>query len=318
MKKFCFALILFSVLFFGCNKKKTAPNIINGWYDDFDVALEVAKNENKSVLLLCYSYYDGMPGFVASAQALILNKSDFADALSDRYVCVAFNFSPEVLQEGFVGKDGGSEKINRQFKIADSYSISNALPAMVIVSEDGYYICDVPFNCDSYVVDGYISGVSSKDADVKFFNDYIDQIRNAEGIEKVTLIDALYERTPENQQLLLAPLCREILSLDEKNESGLLSKYILAVAHFDAYPYWKDDLQKVLEVYENAAMNEKLDAYGRESIFGLCANALIIRKSDDVDKIISYFEKAVAANGPDKKRYEIELDRFRKFVAENK
>ena len=318
MKKLFLILAASAALFCSCGKKKNAE-IVNGWYSDFDEALKVAQQENKSVVLFVYAYYDTMPGFVASAQNLILNSDKFTKAISDRYVCVGMNMSPDVLEAALDKENGyfADEKVAKRAKIADRYKVSNELPVMLIVSKDGYYITDVTFNCDSYVYEGYVAAVGLKDEDVKFFNDKIEKISKSEGAEAVHAIDEVYDSTPEMLKPLLGPLCEKAVELDKGNETGLLTKFVIANANAKAYNYLLErNVADAISVYENAAGTENIDADGKEYLYSACAKLLIDTRSSDTDSILMYYTKASEVGGQNKKILEAEVENIKKFMAQ--
>ena len=68
----------------------------------------------------------------------------------------------------------------------------------------------------------------------------------------------MYDSQSETHRLLLSNLCREVVKLDKNNESGLLSKYLFAVANADAYEKLiKLEIAEAIKVYEKAAEDAK-------------------------------------------------------------
>ncbi|MDE5899540.1 MAG: hypothetical protein K2H09_09830 [Treponemataceae bacterium] len=290
----CAALVLG-----GCRAKPDA----NGWYEDFDAAKKVAAAQDKNILLFVNSDVD----FDGSADgvALLLSSPEFTEALSERYVCVHFDFTEEARMMGFDLESATSEEQKaaeknqalkeRQYEVADLLFIRET-PSVIITTKEGYYVATVVFDYLSPSVDGYVQLVEQEDEAVQEISALAAAARKGSALERVRAIDALYNATPQTQTMLLAELYRKVPDLDKKNETGLVSKYLVATAHSDAYARLvKMEVAEAVDVYEKFAEDSRLDPVDRQTLYYAAANLLISSGAPDIDGVVSLLDKAVEA-----------------------
>lgn len=274
-----------------------------GWYDDFEAAKKAARSADKNILLFVNSDMD-VPETADGVQFL-LGSDAFTKAVKDKFVCVHFDFTDlaaamAVVPEGATNKEqkaaeSRKKKLNSQFQVADGFMIQET-PAVVLATKDGYYITDVSFDFLGTSASGYVSSLALEDSAIDEMNAMVAATKKGSVVERVKAIDALYESQAEGHRLLLADLCRQVLSLDKKNDSGLVSKYIVAVAHADAYSYLvTGDVENVLAVYEKNAADKRISPEDAQTLYYIAANVLANTRVGDADKIIELLEKAVNA-----------------------
>ena len=137
-----------------------------------------------------------------------------------------------------------------------------------ICPEEGYFITDVQFDFIGTTADGYVSALSLEDAAVSEVNAMVSATKKGSSAERVKAIDKFYESQSEGHRLLLSDLCRKVLSLDKKNETGLVSKYIVALSHADAYTYLvTGDVEKVLSIYEKNAADKRISPDDAQTLY---------------------------------------------------
>ena len=288
------------ILLASCGAKKDA----NGWYDDFEAAKKEAKSSNKNILLFVNSDMD-VPGTDAGVKFLLEN-ADFTKAVKDKVVCVHFDFTDLAaamaeIPEGATNKEQKAAekrkaKLNTQFRIADCYMVQQT-PAVVLATKEGYFITDVQFDFIGTTADGYVSALSLEDAVVSEVNAMVSATKKGSSAERVKAIDKFYESQSEGHRLLLSDLCRKVLSLDKKNETGLVSKYIVALSHADAYTYLvTGDVEKVLSIYEKNAADKRISPDDAQTLYYIAANVLANTRVGSADKIIELLEKSIAAS----------------------
>lgn len=282
-----------------CGAKKDAA----GWYDDFEAAKKEARSADKTILLFVNSDMD-VPETADGVQFL-LGSDAFTKAVKDKFVCVHFDFTDlaaalAVVPEGATNKEQKAaekrkKKLNRQFGIADGFMIQET-PAVVLATKDGYYITDVSFDFLGTSADGYVSSLALEESAINDVNAMVAATKKGSAVERVKAIDTFYESQAEGHRLLLADLCRQVLAIDKKNDSGLVSKYIVAVAHADAYTYLvTGDVENVLAVYEKNAVDKRISPEDAQTLYYIAANVLANTRVGDADKIIELLEKAVNA-----------------------
>lgn len=302
MKKMLNILVaLFAaVVMFGCS---TAKPDDSGWYNDYEAAKKIAAKQNKNVLLFVNSVYD-IDGS-QNAVKLLLETPEFVNGLKDSYVCVHFDFT-DIMNLNVIDENAKPEEkkalekkratIEKQFAVADALAIQTT-PAIVLTTSEGYYITNVQFDFASDNVEGYISMVKNEADTVKEVNDMVAATKKGTNLERVNAINTLYDSQSETHRLLLSNLCREVVKLDKNNESGLLSKYLFAVANADAYEKLiKLEVAEAIKVYEKAAEDARLEAADKQNLYYIAANILASSGTTDYEYVVKLLQNALDAD----------------------
>lgn len=299
-KNFLFSMIFISVLsiFVSCSNK----NMINGWYTDYDSALKAAKSGNRSILLLLTSDTD--LDFTAKAIDALVRKDDtFSKSVKKDFVCLFFDFTNikdklSVLDENATNKaqkayEKDRKILDRKFFIADHFLCGNDTPCARLISSDGYYITDVNFDYATENVGAYVKILETYQDEIKFRNDLIAATKKGSSLERVVAYDALYESLPESNRIGETQIHDAILSLDKKNESGLVEKYLAESINAEAYAkIMKLDIDGAVAVYEKRIEDERLSPDVKQEL--LCYAAAVSMHSNTVqfDKVIDLYQKA--------------------------
>ncbi len=301
MKKNFFILIAMAAImsiFVSCGNN----NMINGWYTDYDSALKAAKSGNRTILLLLSSDTD-LEVTAKALDALVKKDNTFSKAVKKDFVCLFFDFTNikdrlSSLDENASEKEKKAyEKdkklLDRKFFIADHFLCGNETPCARLISSDGYYIADVNFDYASENADAYVQILKSYETEIKYRNDLIAATKKGSALEKVAAFDALYESLPESNRIGETQIHKAILSLDKKNESGLVEKYLAESINAEAYScIMKLDIDGAVSVYEKRVEDERLSAETKQEL--LCYAATIAMHSNTVqfDKVIGLYQKA--------------------------
>ena len=293
-----FAAVLAAVLFVSCGGADK-----NGWYSDFDAAKKAAKAKNRNVLLLVNSDYD-VPMTDIGIKALTSDRK-FTDALKDSYVCVHFSFVE--LQSFLAGPDlnatnseqKAAEKrravLQKQFGIADMYAVQET-PAIVLVSKDGYYITSLSCDFLGSEAEGYVGLVNAEKPIVEEFEAKIKATETGSAKERIAAIDAIYESSTDNQRLAMVDLSRKLVSLDKKNESGLVSKHLFAIANEEAFAKLNDiDYIGAIKIYIKYAEDKRILPVDAQALYFMAASVYARSGIDSIDPIIATLQKAVDA-----------------------
>ena len=273
-----------------------------GWYTDFDAAKKAASHQKKNLLLFVNSFHD-FDGAAESVAALT-GTPDFTKSLKDCCICVHFDFTDADIfdEEKFESLAPKEQKaaerrrntLQKQFAVADAYQIRST-PELLLLTRHGYFIAEIEFGAaaDAH---GYAEAVRQRDEAAEEMNALAAAALNAAGLEKISAIDKLYLRTPESYRLLLSSLYRKIPELDKNDESGLVSKYLTATAHADAYEKYKQlKAADAAEIYQTAAENERLSANDRQSLYYAAANAAGSIGMQEVERVLELLQKSLEA-----------------------
>lgn len=297
MKKLFIAIFAFSALILAsCGKNQDS----NGWYSDFEAAKKVAQAKNKEILFFVNSDSD-VAGSEKGVQAIL--SKEFVDSVKDNFVCVHFDFTD--LQSVFGEAEISSQDqkklekrralLNKQFKIADFYGIRET-PVINILSKEGYFISEVncEFNSDS--IEGFASLLELESDEIAEFNKKVALTKKGLKLDRIEAIDALFEDAADVHKLALYDLLKKAVSIDSKNSSGKIGKYVFQIAHTEAYDkLLEQDIAGALKIYEKCAENKYMSPENVQSLYFMCAELASKLPDAKVEDIISYMNQSVAA-----------------------
>ncbi len=297
MKKLFIAIFAFSALILAsCGKNQDS----NGWYSDFEAAKKVAQAKNKEILFFVNSDSD-VAGSEKGVQAIL--SKEFVDSVKDNFVCVHFDFTD--LQSVFGEAEISSQDqkklekrralLNKQFKIADFYGIRET-PVINILSKEGYFISEVncEFNSDS--IEGFAGLLELESDEIAEFNKKVALTKKGLKLDRIEAIDALFEDAADVHKLALYDLLKKAVSIDSKNSSGKIGKYVFQIAHTEAYDkLLEQDIAGALKIYEKCAENKYMSPENVQSLYFMCAELASKLPDAKVEDIISYMNQSVAA-----------------------
>ena len=304
MKKFLLVLVAFmTVIFTGCANKEVKNEF--GWYTDYDACLKQAKAENKKVFLIVSR--DESDNVSATLKQTVLYTSEFAEKYSGEYLFCEVDISPSLFKAAKPPKDADKEAkknskkfekiLDERMRVVTIYGIQNT-PTIFMLSPEGYVIKDFTYiPCAN--VGEFDALLSTYNEEISGMQGMIEEVKATSGLEKVSAIDALYEGTNSTYRYLLTDLMREVEKLDKKNETGLVGKYIMAIATSDAMDaYMARKPEKVASIYEKSAKHKMLtDDQKQQSYY---AAAFVVGSNtptpEETKQIISYLEKAIEIN----------------------
>ena len=299
MKKLMVAVSVFAALILAsCGNSQDS----NGWYSDFESAKKSAQAKNKEILFFVNSDSD-VPESENGVQAIL--SKEFADSVKDDFVCVHFDFTDLQSVFGVLDNEISSKEqknlekrrdlLNRQFKIADFYGIRET-PVINILSKDGYFISEVncEFNSDS--VEGFTGLLKLEADEIAEFNKKVASTKKGSKQEKLDAIDALFEEAADIHKLALYDLLKKAVSMDSKNDSGKIGKYLFQIAHTDAYDkLLTQDFAGALKIYEKCAENKYMSPEDIQSLYFMCAELATKLPDAKIEDVISYMKQSVQA-----------------------
>lgn len=301
MKKFLLVLAaLMTVIFASCSKAEVKNEF--GWYTDYDACIKQAKEENKKVILIISR--DESDNVSVPLKQSVLYTAEFAEKYGSEYLFCENDISPSLFKAAKPPKDADAEtkKNSKKFeKILDArmrvvtiYGIQNT-PTLFLLSPEGYVIKDFSYiPCND--VTGFETLLSMYIEEITGMQALIDNVKSASGVEKVKAIDALYEASNSTYRYLLTDLMREVEKLDKKNETGLVGKYVMAIATSEAMDaYMARKPETVAKIYEKSAKHKALTPDQRQQSY--YAAAFVVGSNtptpEETKMIIYYLEKAI-------------------------
>lgn len=302
MKKYFVLALLISVFFLaGCGKTKSASN---GCYQDIGTAKTAAQKNNQDILVVVTMAGDDAlsEDFVTK----VLNSPSFEKDVASKFSVVHMDFSQSSYEKTVVNPeaDKNTQKAAEDYanlmqenaKYASLMNIQNT-PALFLLTKEVYVISDLEYTEDVKTSADILTLVEAKKNIIDDIHSKVDAIKNGSKLDKVKAIDNLYESTDPLYQPFLKELILEVVSLDKNNESGVLSKYLLAKADSDAADFYlTGDGAAASDAYAKICENAYLLPAHKQQAYYLAAYLLSMAGSTDFEKILGYLEKSLEAD----------------------
>ena len=292
-------LVIFASTLISCNNGKK-------WYTDFDEASAKAKKSGKNIFLLFSG--DDWDKTSASFKEAVLHTDEFAREIGKKYILLNLDFSQDEFSRSEVEESASDEEKKAAKEIADRYRAKERLvleyhvqqyPAIYITTAEGFYIDSINYDVSFTDFASFDEKFKNHQGLISRANDLILSIKKTNGKDKVLAIDAFYEATPSDYQPLLSPLFKEVPSLDEANETGLLGKYELAAAYIQSFEIANEgNVDGAVTVITSAAENSALhlDKDQKQLAYYTGAYILSLSGSHDFDRILNLLQKAYDAS----------------------
>ncbi|MDE5582060.1 MAG: hypothetical protein K2I95_11660 [Treponemataceae bacterium] len=254
MKKNFLFLILFAMIFAGCSKNSTKDEF--GIYHDFEETISAAEKSGKKILLVFTKLDSGE--FNETLVNQVLHAQDYQEKIGAEFETCQIDFSKENFssEENSDAANSSQKKsakkskaqIERDMRTTVIYGVETP-PTVMILSPQGYVISSITYlSCIN--VSEFSNIVEVEREKIAAMEKMVSAVNGAEGLEKISAIDSLYENTHTNYRYQLRELCDEVVRLDKKNESGLVGKYLLARVATEAMDcYLERKPEKAAECY---------------------------------------------------------------------
>lgn len=307
MKKyFVFALALASLCLFSCNNAANVNE--HGWYTDYSVCQKKAKSEGKRIILLFSR--DDSDTRSAELKKDIFFTDKFNSLLGKDYVFCNLDFSRSVFEKTKLNPElKGKEKIyakkeaskakmylERNMKIASILGIHNS-PSVITLTKYGYAAKEFPyFECTT--PEEFAELLNDSNEKLTILEDLTTKVEKAKGVQKALAIDELYSAMDDTYSYLLKDLILKVPSLDKKDESGIVGKYVLATASVEAMDcYFARKPEESDKPYVKVASSKYLNPEQKQQAFYAAAYVTGARENtiENVEKSIGYLKDAVAA-----------------------
>lgn len=244
MKKIFLFLIFFAIIFAGCAKNSSKDEF--GIFHDLEKTISVAEKSDKKILLVFTKLESG--GFNETLVNQVLHAQDYQEKIGAEFETCQIDFSKEDFSSQKKSAKKTKTQTERDMNTTVIYGVETP-PTVMILSPQGYVISSITYlSCINVQEFSNIIEVEREKIDA--MEKMVAAVKNAEGIEKISAIDLLYENTHANYRYQLRKLCDEVVRSDKKNESGLVGKYLLARASTEAMDcYLARKPEKAAECY---------------------------------------------------------------------
>lgn len=304
MKKLTKILALFAVaavLFAGCGKSK---NTAEGYFEDVTVAKEAAQKNNQHILVAIT-----MPGDDENSADFVdgvFKAADFKNEIGSKYNVVLMDFSQASYERTVVDAEADKKTqkasddfANTMLENAKVASMLNAqqTPSLYLLTKDFYVLGQLDYTDSIKTPADLTALIAESQSDIDSVCAMIEATKKGSALEKVAAIDALYEATDPVYQSFLKDMISEVIKLDKNNESGLLSKYLLAKADSEASDaYLTGDAEGASNAYAKICEEAYISPEHKQQAYYLAAYILSMSGSTDFNKVIDYLDKAIEAN----------------------
>lgn len=244
MKKIFLFLIFFAIVFAGCVRNSSKDEF--GIFHDLEKTISVAEKGDKKILLVFTKLESG--GFNETLVNQVLHAQDYQEKIGAEFETCQIDFSKEDFSSQKKSAKKTKAQTERDMNTTVIYGVETP-PTVMILSPQGYVISSITYlSCINVQEFSNIIEVEREKIDA--MEKMVTAVKNAEGIEKISAIDLLYENTHANYRYQLRKLCDEVVRSDKKNESGLVGKYLLARASTEAMDcYLARKPEKAAECY---------------------------------------------------------------------
>lgn len=262
MKKIFLFAIVFAMLLVGCSTNSTKDEF--GIFHDLDETISAAEKSDKKILLIFTKLDSG--GFNETLVNQVLHTQDYQEKLGSEFETCQIDFSKEEFSPEKNSAKKTKAQIERDMRATVIYSVETP-PTVMILSPQGYVISSITYlSCINVTEFSNIIEVEREKIDA--MEKLVSAVKGANGQEKISAIDLLYENTHTNYRYQLRELCDEIVRLDKKNESGLVGKYLLARAATEAMDcYLERKPEKAAECYTKYVSSQFLSVEQKQQCY---------------------------------------------------
>ena len=283
----------------GCNKSSTAND---GFCADGKAAMEKAKKNHQNILVIATMKDDDM--FSTDFITNVLNDSKFKEEICTSYAVIHMDFSQSSYKETVYNNSSTEDEIKIAEEKAETMRKNTLLasrlnlqvtPAIYLMSEDMYFIEEVDYLTNEITNYYNFKGLLEKQNDiVNDFNVKVEATKTGSKKERLAAMDNLFESTDGFYRTFLIELVKEYIKLDSNDESGILSKYIMAKADIESANYFNaGDAGSAARIYEKVAEDTRLLPEYRQNAHYLTAYIMSMSQSTDYDKIIYHLNSAI-------------------------
>lgn len=301
MKKFCLYVLLLAVLlsFISCGKKTDE----NGFYQELDTAAVQAKKENKDIIIAITMKDDDM--YSSAVIDNILKSESFKKEILAKYAVVHMDFSQSSYEKTVVNTEGSKKEQKASQEYADIMQRNSKLaslmnvqytPSFYVFSKEKYFITALEYDDEIKNFEDFKTMLSNQNMYIEEMHKKIEATKKGSNQEKVAAIDDIYESVDLSYKVLFADLIEEVIKLDKNNESGLLSKYLLANADVKGSElYMSGDAVGAAQCYIKVCEEQYIQPEHKQQAYYMGAYILAMSGSNDYKAILDYLQLAIDA-----------------------
>lgn len=299
--KFILGALFAATLFISCGK---APVDEYGCFQQMEPALKNAQKKNQDVLVMITM--NGDDDYSAKFINDVVAKDDFKKEILANYSTVLMDFSQTAYQKTVAAEDAKDKEKKAAEELATIIQNNSKLvsllnvqtpPAFFIFTKDQYYITEIVYSDDIADVAAFKALIDEKASIINDAHTMVEATKKGTDVEKAKAIDELFEATNPSYRNFLSDLIEKVVELDKNNETGLLSKYILAGADSKAQnAFMTGDTEGASQVYIDICSKEELTPEHKQQAYYMAAYILAMSGSTEYQKIVDTLQLAVEAD----------------------
>lgn len=303
MKKITYVMSFFFIiglLFIGCSNNNADEK---GIFNSMEDAFSDAKKKNQNVLVIVTS--NGDDELSASFVDNVINDANFKSEVSSKYTVLHMDFSEATFKKTVVNPDDDKKVQEKAEKFANlmqenakyaSKLYVQTTPAAFILTKENYFISELDLTQKIESLQDFVKMIDEQNETVTKVNQMVEACNKGNSSEKIAAIDELYEYTQMMYRSFLSDLVFEVINLDKKNESGLLSKYLLTSADITSSEYFlQGNIDAAVKGYLDICQNEYLLPEHKQQAYYLAAYIKLMTGSNDYDECLKLIDESIAA-----------------------
>lgn len=307
------AAVIASLFLAGCSKSALDSD---GFYNDMEKASKAAKKANQNILLIVTAEgdvdYDGND-FSTPFMNNVVRTEDFKRLIQSEFTVALMDFSESTYKKTVVTDDLSSKEKKQAKEIANQIEKNSILvsklnpenaPAVYLFTKDVYFIGFVESVTSVNNAADFKDILDTHKSNVDLVNELVTGTKKGSNAEKLLAIDKLFMATPSIYRVFLSDLVDQAISYDKKNESGLMSKYIMAKADYEAMDLTiRGKIPEAAKKYADVAVNPFLGPMEKQQSYYMAAYTLGISGSSEVNQVLNYLQESMNAY-PEGEAYE--------------
>lgn len=286
------SVFVFGVFFVSCSKRIDAST----WIDNLSDAKQAAAQQKKDIFIFFSSDEDEIS---KKLKENVFSTDQFISTFSKEYILANLDFSNSLFEKTQILPEDDDEtqkaafklqeKISENMKTAQVYNVASS-PTFLIMSKEGYVITQIAFEENSSF-DDVVQTFNDNSQKIADFKKNLEKTSKGSKEEKIKAIDDIFEWTDYSYRYAILPLSQKLIALDKNNSSGLVGKYIIAVANAKAVDaFLNDDINTAVESFAEIGTNEFLTTEEKQQVYYMAAYVLAQSGSQDYEKIRNYFQ----------------------------
>lgn len=294
------SVLVVTLSLISCGKKTVVDS--DGFYNDIDDAMVTAQKKDQDILVILTMEGDDE---LSAPLMRIVRSEQFKNEIASNYTVVHMDFSeqsyiatvvPETASKEY--QQAAERKAVQMQKNTQLANLLNAQvsPSIFLLSKEEYFIAELEYTDEITTYAGITGLLNSKKAVADEMHAMVEKTKTGTTLEKVTAIDNLFESTNIQYRVFLADLIEKVVDLDRKNETGFLSKYLLADAESEAISEFSmGNVVAAAHVYVQLCDDKNLLPEHKQQAYYMAAYILGYGGSTDYPVILSYLKKAIEA-----------------------